>query len=110
MSSSSGSYGVGNYPAQNGEGFNQATGNYELGGDLIRPTAINTSATNTLALTGLEAGDSINDSILVVDTSGVVKFVDSFEALLINAVKELADQKAQLAKRIDDLEERLAAA
>lgn len=34
----------------------------------------------------------------------------NFEALLINAVKELADQNAQLAKRIDDLEERLAAA
>lgn len=46
--------------------------NIELGGNLVRATSIATSATNTLAFTGLQTG-SITDSILVTSSGGVIK-------------------------------------
>lgn len=46
--------------------------NIELGGNLLRATKIVTSATNTLAFTGLQTG-IITDSILVTSLGGVVK-------------------------------------
>jgi VCBS repeat-containing protein len=48
----------------------------QLGGALTQQTTIATSATNFLAITGLTAGSSSNDSVMVVNpTTGQVKFV-----------------------------------
>lgn len=61
--------------AQNGMGVNQLTSMVELGGDLIRPTAINTSAANTLSLTGLVNGDPTVDFVLVIDNAGTIRYL-----------------------------------
>jgi len=46
----------------------------KLGGDLNEPTFINTSATNTLAITGLEESTSVNDDVVVLEEgTGVLK-------------------------------------
>jgi hypothetical protein len=58
--------------------------NVKLGGELIEPTTIQTTAANFLAITGLQAG-STNDSVMVVDpTSGQIKFVSA--SALFNAL------------------------
>ncbi len=58
--------------------------NVKLGGALIEPTTIQTTAANFLAITGLQAG-STNDSVMVVDpTTGQVKFISA--ASLYNAL------------------------
>lgn len=45
-----------------------------LGGDLEKPTFINTSLTNTLAITGLEESTSVNDDVLILEEdTGVLK-------------------------------------
>uniref|UniRef100_UPI0024C26425 collagen-like triple helix repeat-containing protein n=2 Tax=Gelidibacter japonicus TaxID=1962232 RepID=UPI0024C26425 len=59
--------------ANNGLNVDSAADAIQLGGSLIRPTTINTGATNTLAVTGLQTGN-YTDNIVVVDrTSGVLK-------------------------------------
>ena len=48
----------------------------QLGGDLIQPTALNTDATNTLAITGLEDADLTTgdyDIMVVHTTTGVIE-------------------------------------
>ncbi|MFB9056779.1 hypothetical protein ACFFU9_08495 [Mariniflexile ostreae] len=45
----------------------------QLGGSLVKPTVINTNATNTLAITGLESGTYKNNLLVVDPVSGVVK-------------------------------------
>ncbi len=45
----------------------------QLGGALTKPTTIGTSATNTLALSGLSGGNLTTDSVLVVNNAGVIK-------------------------------------
>ncbi len=46
----------------------------KLGGSLNQPTAINTNNTNTLALTGLGAGNATTDEVVTIDPStGVLK-------------------------------------
>jgi hypothetical protein len=56
----------------------------KLGGELTEVTTIQTSATNFLALTGLQAGNQ-NDSLMVVNpTTGQIKFVSA--AGLYNAL------------------------
>jgi len=51
-----------------------ANNTIQLGGVLIQPTVIETNPTNTLAITGLENGDTTNDDIVTVDrTTGVLK-------------------------------------
>ena len=78
MSGSMGSYGSGNFPAQNGMGVSAGSpGYYELGGDLVRPTIINTDVTNVLKLTGLQAGDPATDSIAVIAPDGTIKFINA---------------------------------
>jgi hypothetical protein len=62
--------------AQNGMGINPATDAYELGGDLIRPTTINATATDYLAITGLVAGDPITDNVMVIDPTGIIRYID----------------------------------
>ncbi|MBK7956806.1 MAG: hypothetical protein IPK03_01000 [Bacteroidetes bacterium] len=47
--------------------------NFELGGTLTKPTSINTSGANTIAVSGLQSG-TVADSILVADaTTGVMR-------------------------------------
>jgi C1q domain len=60
--------------------------NVQLGGALTQQTTINTSAANTLALTGLQTG-SITDSILVTAVGGVIKRIvapPSFPQILVD--------------------------
>ena len=50
----------------------------QLGGTLIKPTTIATTAANFLAITGLQPGSNTTDSLMVVDpTSGQVKFISA---------------------------------
>lgn len=57
----------------------------QLGGALIQPTTITTTAANFLAITGLQAGSNTTDSVMVVDpTSGQVKFISA--SALFNAL------------------------
>lgn len=57
----------------------------QLGGALIQPTTITTTAANFLAITGLQPGSNTTDSVMVVDpTSGQVKFISA--ASLFNAL------------------------
>jgi hypothetical protein len=57
----------------------------QLGGALIQPTTITTTAANFLAITGLQSGSNTTDSVMVVDpTSGQVKFISA--ASLFNAL------------------------
>jgi len=54
-------------------GLTKVADSIQLGGTLTHATTITTSATNTLALPGLQSG-STNDSVVVVDaTTGVMK-------------------------------------
>ena len=56
-------------------GLNKSTAtNIQLGGALLKATEIATTATNTLAVSGLQAG-STSDEIVVVGTDGVLKKV-----------------------------------
>jgi hypothetical protein len=69
------SSGSSTYTSNNG--ISLTGSNFALGGALTAPTSLTTSGTNTLALTGVQAG-SINDSILVSDaTSGVIKRISA---------------------------------
>jgi hypothetical protein len=52
--------------------------NLELGGALSRSTTIATTASNFLAITGLQRGSNTTDSLMVVDPStGQVKFISA---------------------------------
>src|ERR1043165_3246888 len=54
-------------------GLNRDVDSIQLGGPLTEVTSIGTSATNTLALTGLQSG-SLADSLVVADrTTGVLR-------------------------------------
>lgn len=77
MAGSSSNFGGSPPNASNGIGLNGTTNEYELGGNLTRPTLINTSAANPLGLTGLVNGDPATDSIMVVDANGFIRFVDA---------------------------------
>jgi hypothetical protein len=57
----------------------------QLGGALIQPTTITTTAANFLAITGLQPGSNTTDSVMVIDpTSGQVKFISA--SSLFNAL------------------------
>ncbi len=57
----------------------------QLGGALNQATTITTTATNFLAITGLQSGSNTTDSVMVVNpTSGQVKFISA--ASLFNAL------------------------
>ncbi len=61
------------YTANNGL-LIDANNTIQLGGVLIQPTIIETNATNTLAITGLEEGDATTDDVITVDrATGVLK-------------------------------------
>ena len=58
------------------------TGNLvQLGGALVKPTEIITTATNTLIISGLESGNLATDSLVVSGTDGALKRVKA-ESLL----------------------------
>lgn len=57
----------------------------QLGGALIQPTTIVTTAANFLAITGLQPGSNTTDSVMVVDpTTGQLKFISA--SSLFNAL------------------------
>ncbi|MGG6231941.1 hypothetical protein [Tenacibaculum sp. SDUM215027] len=61
-------------PSANNGLFINASNTIQLGGILIQPTTIETNATNTLAITGLQNGNTTADDIVTVDrTTGVLK-------------------------------------
>jgi hypothetical protein len=62
--------------ASNGLHVDAPSGDIHLGGTLTEVTAITTSATNTIALEGLQTGDVTTDQIVVANsTTGVIKQV-----------------------------------
>ncbi len=57
-------------------GLTKSGDSIQLGGTLTKPTTITTSATNTLALPGLQGGSTTTDSMLVVNgATGVLRQV-----------------------------------
>lgn len=66
-------------------GLTKTGQNVQLGGTLIKPTTIATTAANFLAITGLQAGSNTTDSVMVVDpANGQVKFISA--SSLFNAL------------------------
>ena len=61
------------YFAENG--LSQTNNTFQLGGNLIQPTAITTTATNTLAIEGLQDGHSPTHDVVVMDAQGILKKV-----------------------------------
>ncbi len=73
-----------------------ATNTIQLGGVLINPTTIQTDVTNTLAITGLEDGDTTQDDIVTVNrTTGQLRKVSAAN-LLTEEVTELVAIDGQL--------------
>lgn len=73
-----------------------ASNTIQLGGVLIQPTTIETNTTNTLAVTGLENGDTTSDDIVTVDrTTGVLKKITSSN-LLREEVTEITATDGQV--------------
>jgi len=55
-------------------GLNSTAGNVQLGGVLLKPTTVTATASNTLAIAGLQTGSG-SDNVLVADSNGVLKWV-----------------------------------
>lgn len=67
------------------------TTNIELGGILIKPTIIETSAVNTLSISGLQDGDITQDDIVTVNrTTGQLRKVNSSNLLREEVTKIIA--------------------
>ena len=56
-------------------GLTAAAGKVQLGGALLKPTALVTTSAYTLAIQGLQAGTT-TDKILVADANGILKWID----------------------------------
>lgn len=75
-------------PSANNGLLINASNTIQLGGVLIQPTTIETSTTNTLAISGLENGNTTTDDIVTVDrTTGVLKKVTSSNLLREDVTK-----------------------
>jgi len=71
-------------------GLSSDKGNVQLGGALTKPSAIATSATNTLAFTGLQNGNVATDDLLVVaPNTGIVRKISSNVLSGVNVVKSI---------------------
>jgi len=71
-------------------GLSVTNGNVQLGGTLTQPTTLTASATNTLAVNGLQNGDASSDNLLVITpATGIVKKV-SVANLGVNQYQSLA--------------------
>lgn len=69
-------------PSANNGLLINASNTIQLGGVLIQPTTIETNTTNTLAISGLENGNTTTDDIVTVDrTTGVLRKVTSSNLL-----------------------------
>lgn len=80
-----------NVNATNGLTFNNTTNNVELGGVLIKPTLIETSAVNTLSITGLQDGNLTEDDIVTVNrTTGQLRKVNASNLLQEEITKIIA--------------------
>jgi len=55
-------------------GLTANNGFIQLGGDLIQPSILTTTAANTLAINGLQTGGS-SDNVLVTDSNGVLRYI-----------------------------------
>lgn len=74
-----------NYINNADNGITKVGQKLQLGGALTQATTIATTATNFLAITGLQPGSNTTDSVMVVDpTSGQVKFISA--SSLFNAL------------------------
>lgn len=74
-----------NYINNADNGITKVGQKLQLGGALTQATTIATSASNFLAITGLQPGSNTTDSVMVVDpTSGQVKFISA--SSLFNAL------------------------
>lgn len=71
-------------------GLSSANGNVQLGGELTKATTIATSATNTLALTGLQNGNFATDSLLAVSPgTGIIRKISSSMFSGVNVLKSI---------------------
>ncbi|MFC3199814.1 hypothetical protein ACFOET_19505, partial [Parapedobacter deserti] len=62
--------------AVNGLSIDGTSGAVTLGGALTEPTVLTTDATNTLAISGLGAGDAETNQVMSVDPSGVMQTLE----------------------------------
>lgn len=73
-----------------------ATNTIQLGGVLIKPTTIQTDTTNTLAITGLENGDTTQDAIVTVNNAtGQLRKIDPSDLLREEVTKIIAIDNQQ---------------
>ena len=71
-------------------GLSSTNGNVQMGGILTKPTAIATSATNTLSLTGLRNGSLATDSLLVIaPNTGIVRKISSSVLSGVNVLRSI---------------------
>lgn len=68
-------------------GLTAANGNVQLGGSLTKPTTIATDNTNTLALKGLQQGNSTGELLMVEPVTGIVRKI-SISELNTGVIKE----------------------
>lgn len=73
---------ISNLEATNGLEYDAATRKLSLGGALTKPTVITTTATNTLAIQGLQSGTTADNVVVADAATGVLKTVpaSSFNA------------------------------
>jgi hypothetical protein len=74
--------GANSFTADNG--LTKAANNVKLGGALIQPTVVTTSAVNTLALDGLQAG-AVTDEIVTATSTGVLRKTNANTFVQANA-------------------------
>ncbi|CAM1366334.1 conserved protein of unknown function [Tenacibaculum soleae] len=73
-----------------------ATNTIQLGGILIKPTTIQTDAINTLAITGLENGDTTQDAIVTLNNAtGQLRKIDPSDLLREEVTKIIAIDNQQ---------------
>ena len=78
-------------PSANNGLLVDASNTIQLGGVLIKPTTIQTDATNTLAVTGLENGDTTQDDIVTVNnTTGQLRKVSASNLLTEEVINLIA--------------------
>ncbi|MCD9576979.1 hypothetical protein [Flavobacterium soyae] len=61
-------------PTTADNGLTMTNGKIQLGGALLKPSVVTTTAANTLTIAGLQTGTS-TDNVLVADANGVLKWV-----------------------------------
>ena len=76
----------------------------ELGGQLIKPTTINTTQSNTLAITGLQNGDIHQNEMLAIQPStGVLSKIKISSLISVNETMQIGEEGQTLFETPDTI-------